>query len=273
MTVATDAELRRRRPDGARRTPSRCATSASKNDPRLIPADTSYELADQPSEGHAVVAVPGPGLPGRRSRRHPGCDGHRVVPAPTVPRQDLVGSRETDGARLVAEQLAHGGGLLAEAAELGPVPHDGSIEVELAPILEDVRAQRRHALGRRHDDRPGVPLPLPGPVRPSRPRCPRRTRRRRRRRTHPHRHRGRPSVPARPTATDAPSARTPATGSNPGATKPPTSSSGGVIGRAELLLDVGPPVLAPPRDVDAVDETAVPGRHLADQFGPGCRRW
>ena len=90
--------------------PAAAATSSSKNAPRLDAADAPHQLADQPSEGHAVVAVPGPRLPGRRARRHAGRDGRGVGPPAAVPRKQLVGIREADGARLVAEQLAHGRG-------------------------------------------------------------------------------------------------------------------------------------------------------------------
>ena len=193
------SERGRRRPDGAwPATPSGSRHLGVEERPEARPADAPHELADEPPERHPVVAVAGPRLPGRRARRHPGRDGLGVAPARAVPRQQLVGPGQADGARLVAEQLAHGGRLLAAAAELGPVPHDRRIEVELAPVLEHVGAQGRQALGRRHDHRPGLLLPRRGPAPRDRPRGRPRTRRRRRRRTRRRRRRGRLAAHARP---------------------------------------------------------------------------
>ena len=211
-----------------------------------------------------MVAVPGPGFPGRRSRRHCGRDGHRVVPAAAVPRKDLVGSGEADGARLVAEELAHSRALLAEAAELGPVPHHRSVEVEFTPILEDVRAERRHALGRRHDDRPGVPLP--DPVRTGR--------------TAPdvdHALTVDEGAERAPTYAQVgpplplPDSDRRSLGQNVGHPLEPRRHETADFERRSShrarqgLLDVGPPVLAPPRDIDAIDQSPVPCRHLVGQ--------
>ena len=125
------------------------------------PADPPHHFTDEPAERHAVVAVPGPGLPGRHAGGHALGEGDRVGPAGAVPRQEVVGSGQTDGTGLVAEQLAHRRALFAGTAELGPVPGHPRVQVEVAPVLEDMRAHRRQAFGRGHDD--GPRLGLPGP--------------------------------------------------------------------------------------------------------------
>ena len=193
---------------------------------QAAPADPPHQLADQPAERDPVVAVAGSGFPGRLARRHAGGDGLGVVPARTVPAQQRIGPGQPDGARLVAEELAHRGRRLARLPELGPVAHHGRVEVELAPVLEHVGAQRRHALGRRHDHAPGRFLPRPPVAGPAGPEvddalavhegaeraapC--------RRSPPPARRRRSPS----PTTTVAPSPMTSATRSKPGAVKPST---------------------------------------------------
>src|SRR5207247_6097786 len=63
---------------------------------------------------------------------------------------------ETDAVR---EQPAHSDVLLARGLELRPVLGDGSVEVQLTPLREEVCADRRDALGRREDELEGVLLP------------------------------------------------------------------------------------------------------------------
>ena len=61
----------------------------------------------------------------------------------------------------MAHDVADQDVLLARLRELGPVRGHGSVEVELAPVVEHEGAQERHRLGRRPDVGDGVALPGP----------------------------------------------------------------------------------------------------------------
>ena len=63
-------------------TPSGPATSSLKNVPRLLAADASDQLADEPAERDAVVAVPRPRFPGRLAAGDGGGDRLGVLPSP-----------------------------------------------------------------------------------------------------------------------------------------------------------------------------------------------
>ena len=113
--------------------------------------DALHDLADQPAVGGGVVAVRGAGLPHRRL----GLEG----PDHRLPGQRLLeGERGVDvgQAGLVAQQPAHGDVRLAGRLELGPVLGDRRVDVEVAPLGEQVGARRGGALGGREHELEGV---------------------------------------------------------------------------------------------------------------------
>src|SRR5262249_821445 len=64
-------------------------------------------------------------------------------------------------AGLVREQPAHGDTLLARLAELGPIRNHRRLQVELAALHQDVRADRKSAFRGGGDIHDRVLLPLP----------------------------------------------------------------------------------------------------------------
>src|SRR6185436_7785377 len=89
--------------------------------------DSADELLHVQAERHGVVPVSGPGRPGRSlTREHAR---YVVEVAERLDRQLLV---EQDEPRLVAEELAHGDGVLAVLGEFGPVARDRRVVVEPA---------------------------------------------------------------------------------------------------------------------------------------------
>ncbi len=98
MTVATDGSSEARRPDGAGH-PERSGHLGREERPQALPADAPHQLADEPAERDAVVAVPRARLPGGLAAGDGGGDRLGVLPAAPVPRQQPVGARHADGAR------------------------------------------------------------------------------------------------------------------------------------------------------------------------------
>jgi hypothetical protein len=116
--------------------------------------DPPDDLADQVSLGHGVVARGGTRLPPRCLR---GQQARHLLPVTEV----LVGDRRLPPGQAgrVRHEVADLDGLLARRRELGPVVGDGGVEVELAAVGQDQRAQGRHGLGRRPHVGDGVALP------------------------------------------------------------------------------------------------------------------
>src|SRR5439155_10568920 len=105
------------------------------------------ELADDVAKRKAVVTVAR-----ARDPKWLGVfdEAHHQVPVIA----SVLGDRAADvaNAGLVAEHLADRNRLLAVLGELGPVPRDWRLQVQLAAVREHMRAERRRALRRRHDD-------------------------------------------------------------------------------------------------------------------------
>ncbi len=138
--------LARRQPD-PRRQPERLgdrrAEEGAGGRAARRPAD---HLADQPAVGAHVVAVPGPGFPRRRLRGQ--------GPHDRLPRQHLGEGEvalDVGQADPVAEQPAHGDVALAGRRELRPVTGHRCVDVELAPLHQQVGGDGRETLGAAED--------------------------------------------------------------------------------------------------------------------------
>jgi MFS transporter, ENTS family, enterobactin (siderophore) exporter len=125
-----------------------------------LPGDAPDNLADEKPEGDRLVPA---GAAGREQRlllrEQPG----DLIPVVVV--LDAHRRREPGQPGLVAHDLADRDRVLAGRRELRPVPRDRRVRVELAPVDEDVRAQRGHRLGRGPHVRERVLLPPPVPTR------------------------------------------------------------------------------------------------------------
>jgi hypothetical protein len=124
--------------------------------PDAAPADPPDDLADEPAVGPAVVPVGGARLPHRPLGRQRGR--HRVPGQQVIQRDGVVDDRQPGPVR---QQPANGDACLARRRELGPVGGHRLIQVELAPLREQVRAGRRGGLGRRVHQLQRVPGPGP----------------------------------------------------------------------------------------------------------------
>ncbi len=98
-----------------------------------------------------MIAVGGARLPERRLRFQRG--DHRLPGLDLGRAQRGVDGREPG---LVGEQEEDGDLLLPELGELGPVAGHRGLHVELAPLLQQVRARRSGAFGRGEDQLQGV---------------------------------------------------------------------------------------------------------------------
>ena len=140
-------------------TPSGPATSASKKRPQARPLmrRTSSPTASRTSPRGSRGACPVP-RPARRRRRRPRSPG--VAPAASVPRQQLVDParrwRRTGGSAAGARWWTTCRPGRTRASN-GSRAHRGRAR----PGPPECARRRRHALGRRHDDGPGVLLPRP----------------------------------------------------------------------------------------------------------------
>ena len=114
----------------------------------------AYHFADQEPERQAVVTVLQTGSPEGRLRGER--TGHQF---PVVERARRKFVSHGGQASLVAEQHPGTDRLLAVARELRPVPAHRGIEVKVAAVGKDVRAQGRRPLGARPDDDRGVLVP------------------------------------------------------------------------------------------------------------------
>ena len=123
------------------------------------PTDATDDLTDQPPVGQGVVAVGGTGLPQRLlfgQGRHD-----------RVPGLDLLGAEgRIDGgeAGLMREQEEYGDIALSRLRELGPVGGHRRVEVELAPLGQQVGAGRGGTLGGGEDQLEGVLVVGSGPL-------------------------------------------------------------------------------------------------------------
>ena len=116
--------------------------------PHALAADPPDHLADEPAVRSGVVAVRGARVPHRALGRER-LDG-RLPRQPFLRRHGVVEDREPD---LVGQQPAHRDVLLAGSGELGPVFGHRGVEVEFAPLGQQVGADRGRAFrAREHQD-------------------------------------------------------------------------------------------------------------------------
>ena len=117
------------------------------------PGDPTQHLTDEEAVGDRVVPVGGARLPHRRRRGQLGDH--------AVPREHLVEGAGLGRVRqpgLVGQEPPHRDRALALRRELRPVRRHRGVEVELAPLDQQVRQRRRPALGGGEDELQGVGL-------------------------------------------------------------------------------------------------------------------
>ncbi len=127
---------------------------------REQPRDAAHDFADEEAVGQRVVPGPGARLPPGLRRRE--AFGGQL---PVVELLEGVRLAQTGEAGAVREEVAYEDVLLARGGELRPVHGHRGVQVEQAPVGEDVGAQGHRPLRRRPHVDQRVPLPGAGPGR------------------------------------------------------------------------------------------------------------
>ena len=134
--------------------------------PAGLPGDPPDHLADQVAKGDGLISA---GRARREQRFLRGEQAGDLLPVVVV--SDAGRHRQAGQPGLVAHDRTDRDACLAGLAELRPVPGDGRVGIQFAPVHQQVRTQRRHGLGGGPHVRQRVLLPRAGPgrVRPAGP--------------------------------------------------------------------------------------------------------
>lgn len=121
-----------------------------------LPRDPADQLLQEPADADGVVADPRARLPRGGWRGDATRDLVVVVPAAARPVQHRTRVGEAQHPRPVVQDVADEGRLLAGLRILRPVTRHRRVDVELAAVVEDLRAQGGATLGCRHHRRERV---------------------------------------------------------------------------------------------------------------------
>ena len=121
--------------------------------------DTTNQFRQEPADRQGVVAVLRAGWVRRRILGEPRGDSVEVPPTDTIVTNHLVHPVEPDHPGGVGEELAHQRAFLAVLRILRPVRRHRLVQVDPAPVDQDLHTDRGQSLRGRHQDGGGLLAP------------------------------------------------------------------------------------------------------------------